>query len=76
MVGLEVNTREKLSICCCIVSRMQGQIMTKRKLTDPFHAIAQAVSCWQPVFDLGSGQVGFVVDKVAPIAPQSPSPII
>jgi hypothetical protein len=26
-VGLEVNT-EKLSICCCLVTRMKGKIMT------------------------------------------------
>jgi hypothetical protein len=26
-VGLEVNT-EKLSICCCLVTKMQGKIMT------------------------------------------------
>jgi hypothetical protein len=26
-VGLEANT-EKLSICCCLITRMQGQIMT------------------------------------------------
>jgi hypothetical protein len=25
--GLEVNT-EKLSICCCLVTRMQGKVMT------------------------------------------------
>jgi hypothetical protein len=28
-------------------------------------AIAQAVSCWLPGFDPGSGQVGFVLNKVA-----------
>jgi hypothetical protein len=26
-VGLEVNT-QKISICCCVVTRMQGKIMT------------------------------------------------
>jgi hypothetical protein len=26
-VGLEVNT-EKTSICCCLITRMQGKIMT------------------------------------------------
>jgi hypothetical protein len=28
-VGLEVTTEKKLSICCCLVTRMQGKLNTK-----------------------------------------------
>jgi hypothetical protein len=32
--GIDVNA-EKTSICCFLVTRMQGKIMTYRQLTDP-----------------------------------------
>jgi hypothetical protein len=27
-VGLEVKTQRKLSVCCCLVTRMQGKVTT------------------------------------------------
>jgi hypothetical protein len=38
-VGLEVNAEES-SICCCLVTRMQGKIMTK-SATRSFENVAQ-----------------------------------
>jgi hypothetical protein len=34
-LGLEINKANKKCICCCLVTRMQGKIMTQRELTDP-----------------------------------------
>jgi hypothetical protein len=45
-VGLEVRA-EKLSICCCLITRIQGKMMTQRYLIDPQKMWHRSTRIWE-----------------------------